>query len=108
MKFKTQLNENDSFNPLAYLEKMPKFTEQFANWVQSLVGTLAVVELDNSRQHTSYLRLHAPSNDYIDGGIIYVTDKLISAIRSEVEKAYPNYTIEHNNTATSFWITERG
>jgi hypothetical protein len=76
--------------------------------VQSLVGNLAVVELDNSRQYTSYIRLHAPSNDYIDGGIINVTDKLISAIRNEVEKAYPNYTIQHNNTATSFWIEERG
>ena len=107
MKFKKQLNENDAFNPIAYFENLPKFTEQFANWVQSLVGNLAVVELDNSREYTSYLRLHAPSNDYIDGGIINVTDKLVSAIRSEVERAFPGYTIHHNNTATSYWMERK-
>lgn len=107
MKFKKQLNETNSYNPIAYLEDMPEFTEQFANWVQSLVGNLAVVKVDNSHKYVSYLCLTTPTNDYINGGILNVTEKLVSAIRSEVERAYPDYTIRHNNDRTTFWITER-
>jgi hypothetical protein len=94
------------FNPIAYLDNMPVFSEEDRAFAQSLVADLADVTIRNGSN--SYLDITARKNDYIDGGIINVTKKFTDELRSYIEAKYPDWSIAENNTGTTYWFDYRG
>ncbi len=98
----TLTEDTDDFNPIAWMKEIPKWSLGDINFVQKLLGPAAIAETSEN-----YLEIKAATNDYIQSGIINVSDKFIEEFTAYVEKTYPDWTIRHNNTANIYWLTNK-
>ena len=94
--------DSEDFNPIAWMKEIPKWSLSDVNFVQKLLGPSAIAEISEN-----YLEIKAATNDYIQSGIVNVSDKFIEEFTAYVEKIYPNWTIRHNNTANIYWLTNK-
>ena len=94
--------DSEDFNPIAWKKEIPKWSLSDVNFVQKLLGPSAIAEISEN-----YLEIKAATNDYIQSGIVNVSDKFIEEFTAYVEKTYPNWTIRHNNTASIYWLTNK-
>lgn len=94
--------DSEDFNPIAWMKEIPKWSLGDVNFVQKLLGPSAIAEISEN-----YLEIKAATNDYIQSGIVNVSDKFIEEFTAYVEKTYPDWTIRHNNTANIYWLTNK-
>ena len=94
--------DSEDFNPIAWMKEIPKWSLGDVNFVQKLLGPSAVAEISEN-----YLEIKATTNDYIQSGIVNVSDKFIEEFTTYVEKVYPDWTIRYNNTASIYWLTNK-
>ena len=94
--------DSEDFNPIAWMKEIPKWSLDDVNFVQKLLGPSAIAEISEN-----YLEIKAATNDYIQSGIVNVSDKFIKEFTAYVEKTYPDWTIRHNNTASIYWLTNK-
>ena len=94
--------DSEDFNPIAWKKEIPKWSLNDVNFVKKLLGPSATAEISEN-----YLEIKTTTNDYIQSGIVNVSDKFIEEFTAYVEKTYPNWTIRHNNTASIYWLTNK-
>ena len=94
--------DSENFNPIAWMKEIPKWSLNDVNFVKKLLGPSATAEISEN-----YLEIKTATNDYIQSGIVNVSDKFIEEFTAYVEKTYPNWTIRHNNTASIYWLTNK-
>lgn len=94
--------DSEDFNPIAWMKEIPKWSLNDVNFVKKLLGPSATAEISEN-----YLEIKTATNDYIQSGIVNVSDKFIEEFTAYVEKTYPNWTIRHNNTASIYWLTNK-
>ena len=94
--------DSEDFNPIAWMKEIPKWSLNDVNFVKKLLGPSATAEISEN-----YLEIKTTTNDYIQSGIVNVSDKFIEEFTAYVEKIYPNWTIRHNNTASIYWLTNK-
>ena len=97
---------DEEFNPIAYMENMPKLTQEDADFAQGLIGDAGLVVLDTGVT-TSYMAIKARTNDYVDSGIVNVSEKFIKEFTAYIENKYEGYTARPNNMANIYWLTNK-
>jgi hypothetical protein len=96
----------EEFNPIAYMENMPTLTQEDADFAQDLIGDAGLVVLDTGVT-TNYMAIKARTNDYVDSGIVNVSEKFIKEFTAYIENKYEGYTARPNNMANIYWLTNK-